>query len=138
MKAIYRFLGMFIFCCGFAQPAPALAEDDSLKSYRVKAAFVYNFLNFTTLPNEAGSELIICTASNAIAQEAFASLSGKKVRNARIKIKYVDPNGDFSNCAVTFVSSDFYRRSKKILSNSSSANLTIGESDTFCDGQHTK
>jgi hypothetical protein len=59
--------------------APA-AQDVSLE-YRVKAAFLYNFVKYVEWPNPEADEILICVAG----QNPFGTVLEQLVRNERIR-----------------------------------------------------
>lgn len=133
MRAYLRLLFLSLLSCALAVPVLAQDSDENLKSYKVKAAFVFNFLNFTTLPNPDLKEIVICTLANQTVSKAFASIAGKKIRGIPISVKESPSEDHLSGCSVTFLSEDWQGVTEDLLATAKKQSmLTIGEHPEFC------
>lgn len=71
---------------------------------KVKAAYIYQFANFTTWPDKATNkkknkdELTVGVIGDPITLEAFKSIEGKQTANGRIKIKVISKHEDIVDC----------------------------------------
>ena len=114
--------------------ATSLARAQGVpEEYRVKAAFLYNFVKFVEWPAEAGSgPLTICVAG----RNPFGTVLQNLVRGEttvdgrRIETRVIlDPE---STCHVIFVPDGAATRAY-LRGAAGKATLTVGESDTFIE-----
>ena len=80
---------------------PALA--DASPEYRVKAGFLYNFIVFTTWPDEVGTTLPVCIYGRDPFGAELRVIEGRVVSGRRIELRYPDTRGELKGCRVVFV-----------------------------------
>jgi len=121
--------------CGHADVALA-AEPN--REYAVKAAFIYNFAQFTQWPAEAfpaaDSPLTIGVIgdSNGPLETAVQQIAGKAVGTHAIAIKHVSGPGDAARCQLLVVSPNADEQLDEIFKQvADKPVLTVGESDKF-------
>ncbi len=128
---------LLVLTCALAVPGAALGGTSS--EYRVKAAFLLNFLKFIEWPKDvfADSEEKIVVAIvgddpfGALLEEAFA---GKTVRGRSVSIIRHKNLPVSTEADVVFVGPSEDRRLREILGSLEGvAILTIGESERFGD-----
>jgi len=127
-------LALAITCALFS-----LAHSDTLETgmeYKLKAAFVYNFLQFVEFDRkpdtEFGDTLRVCVVSNNDFPEGFDELSSKQVLGKRIEIVRLTSRQEFNQCSVLFYVAPVEPDISKSLDKAArSGILTVGESDSF-------
>ncbi|HTZ19072.1 MAG TPA: YfiR family protein [Dissulfurispiraceae bacterium] len=101
--------------------------------YQVKAAFIYNFINFVEWPPQssfAGSPTItLCIIGDDPFGDALRDLQNETVRGKKLTVKYRSPD-DIRGCNIIFLSaSDKYHASKIVRSVGKSDILTISDTE---------
>jgi hypothetical protein len=92
------------WCLGLALFAFAQAAlSDDLPEYRLKAAFLYNFVLFTEWPADIGSTLNLCVYGRDPFGEEIDGLQGKPVGARRIAVRRVTSTEGLSVCQVVFI-----------------------------------
>ena len=79
------------------------AHGDDLPEYRLKAAFVYNFIVYTEWPAERNGTLNLCILGTDPFGAEIDGLQGKPVAGRSIAVQRKAPGEPFSNCQVVFV-----------------------------------
>lgn len=83
----------------------AYAYADPTPEYALKAAFIYNFANFTEWPVKSTDTLNLCVVGNDPFNNALNSIEGKLVGTAKMVIKHVAPSGNaLRDCQIAFIS----------------------------------
>ena len=81
-------------------------KGDSLPEYRLKAAFVYNFIAYTEWPHELGSNVNLCLIGNHPFGKEIDSLHGRHVNQNHVAVKIKKFSGSLQDCEAIFISSD--------------------------------
>jgi hypothetical protein len=111
---------------GEERRAPAPGE------YAVKAAFVYNFINFVEWPSPPGDTIRLCILGELPDGAAFERLNGREVRGMRLTVVPLRTIGAVRNCEILFLAGHLpYRLSEVLARLSGSPTLTISDSDGF-------
>ena len=111
--------------------AVAQSDDAQEKLFQVKAAFVFNFLNFSELPNK-DADITVCTFSNEVAQKAFSALESKRAKERKIVVRHLSSDDSAENCDIAYI--DFENEANTSPNKAAfEKTLTIGESRAFCD-----
>lgn len=113
-----------------------LAQDSSSKEYKLKAAFIYKFIDFVTWPSDAtDSETFnICTTGTDMFGDALEPLKAKKTKNKTIAIKRKVKEQDFAQCNILFVGSSSESYMQTVLQKTGGGPiLTIGENYNFAE-----
>ena len=114
---------------------PGLAgEEISLE--QLKAAYVYNFLKFTTWPEENGREtsLQLCLGNaDTTLQHAFASLNGQQVNGRTIVVRDSPIKADAKGCHVYYLRQGGAPVALRPLVALHPELLTIGDNEAFVE-----
>jgi len=115
---------------------PALADQQIVEEYKVKAAFLFNFTKFVEWPGTAfanpSDPFVIAVLGNDPFQEALDILKGKAVKQRPIVVLRVAELGDLKSCHLLFVSSSERSRLASILPAAHKMNaLTVGDAQGF-------
>ncbi len=83
---------------------PGAIRADSLTEYRVKAAFLFNFVAFTVWPAEVGNTLNLCVFGPDPFGEDLDRLEGKSVAGRSLSVRRINSVSGLADCQVVFVS----------------------------------
>ena len=76
------------------------ALADNLSEYRLKAAFLYNFITFTEWPAETGNTLNLCVYG----PDPFGDkLQGKNVAGRSLAVRRTNSVNGLGNCQIVFI-----------------------------------
>lgn len=148
---------LLLFSFGIALQADTQTESTALKEYKIKAAFVYNFLKFIDWPDEekpppeteqAKANITLGVFGSELAQQSCKELQDKKIKDRKIKVTILtekdlsakDPKV-LKGCDLLFIGISAANTSekpkydlKKILSLAQAQSiLTIGENRGFLE-----
>ena len=115
---------------------PAETEAAQASEYELKAAYLFNFLSFITLPEERapGQTFSICIVEGAKLEGYFGSLEGETVREQKIRVLYPAQSADLSGCQVVFIPQSEGAKAQAILKRTQGLGaVTVGEQPDFCD-----
>lgn len=129
MRRIFCLCRTLVFAI-WAAPVFAPPTDPAVAGSELKAAFVYNFLQFTTwtaMPDGADTaDLVLCAYARGALADALAGLDNKPLGARRIRIRLwpETPQG----CRVMYLSAEAQPRAPLLLhAAGESAALTIAE-----------
>ncbi len=115
--------------------APAYAQAPS--EYQVKAAFLYQFLNFVEWPDDAGlkgeDEISICVLGEDPFGPALAAIEGEAVRGKKVKVKGVSGFKGMKGCNILFISGSERANMQEILQFAGYSILTVGDMEDFAE-----
>lgn len=124
--------------CGllFFGPTTALGEPLIAPEYEVKLGFIYNFLNFTTWPEEVlknnPDTLTMCFASDHPSSSVLFKLDGKSLKGRKIKVLAFEAESCLEQSQILFFATQDKVFIKQILDLTKGRSiLTIGEVDGF-------
>ncbi|MDE2628303.1 MAG: YfiR family protein [Burkholderiales bacterium] len=83
----------------------ASARADELPEYRLKAAFIYNFIAYTEWPAETGSTLNLCIQGADPFGKEIDGLQGKVVAGRTIALARKVAGDSLKDCQVVFIAS---------------------------------
>jgi len=115
---------------------PRLRAEDSSTEYKIKAAFLYNFLNFIEWPSgsfkDSNDVLKICVIGEDPFGDAFEPFINKPIKGKKLKIYQINKIGDTDNCHIAFISSSEKRRLGRVLADlNGSSTLTVSDIKSF-------
>lgn len=115
---------------GVAMPALAQVSERAMK-----AAYLYNFLQFTQWPVPPDEPFSLCVLGRSALDEELNRLSGKPVLSGRhIIVRHVDLRDSLSECHALFVDDGQRHRVDELLRRLSTAPvLTITDGDGLAD-----
>jgi len=102
--------------------------------YRVKAAFLYNFLAFVEWPDtqRISPSMNICVMGGAVSGEAFQELDGRMLGSSKLSVIRPDSVSELDRCQVLYLGPDtrsYFPRIMKAVEGSSI--LTIGDATGY-------
>jgi hypothetical protein len=80
---------------------PAWAEASV--EYRLKAAFLYNFISFTEWPAGLGGTLNLCVYGADSFDEELDKLQGKNVAGRNVAVRRTNSLDPLTNCQIVFI-----------------------------------
>ncbi len=96
-----------------AAAAPAVAQD--VPEYRLKAAFVYNFMVFTEWPDDTAPELTLCIVGRDPFGAEIDAVARKRVAHRAIAIQRLAVEASLSNCQVVFIARSAITQLERVL-----------------------
>jgi hypothetical protein len=113
-----------------ASPASAISRE-----YEIKAAYLYNFINYIDWPgSSAGGTITIGVLGDNPFGPALAALNGKSAKGRRIAVREVSQAAELKGCQIAFISSSEKQRTSQILDTLTDTRvLTVGETDGFAE-----
>jgi hypothetical protein len=122
-----------------AAPVAARAQTEAAREYQVKAAFLFNFLQFVTWPSDtcptSGGPFVI----GVLGDDPFGStldriVSGETVRNRPLVIERYDEVEEVGRCQILFISDSEEEGLDTILAALAGRSiLTVGETEDFAE-----
>lgn len=98
LALILLFLGFFHL------NVSSTAQAEALPEYRVKAAFLYNFANYTQWPDDIGNKFDICIHGEHFFGNELNQMQEKKINQRDISIKYTTQIEELGDCQMVFIS----------------------------------
>ena len=109
---------------------PSFARAEQVAEYDLKAAFLYNFAQFTEWPAGGDNFLRICDYGRNPFGAALDVLGGKAVRERRVKVAHATTPEEARQCDVLFVGDLERERLTALLSTLRDKSvLTVGEGE---------
>lgn len=114
---------------GFLFPG-GVAMGDGLPEYRLKAAFIFNFIAYTQWPNDLGSEVNLCIIGKHGFGDEIDSLNGRQVNQRSIALAQKKYSDDLQECEVIYVANDTMQYLPEILKSVENKHtLTIADTE---------
>jgi len=82
------------------------AMGDGLPEYRLKTAFIFNFIAYTQWPIDLGAEVNLCIVGKHGFGDEIDSLNGRQVNQLSIVLALKKFTDDLQECEAIFVASD--------------------------------
>jgi len=132
MKKVLCFLVTIAAAFACKVSADVATED------KIKAAYVYQIINFVTWPasslDDSTQPITICLIGHVEFQQSLFSLQGREVKKHLIYIKQITSAAREAGCHILFVGEYPLPRVKEILQDASDqAILTLGDFPGFVD-----
>ncbi len=129
------FLCLLAATCSMWLAVPVCcAQPKAAPEYQLKAAFLYNLLQFIEWPEQAfkdaGSPLVICIYDDKAAGSAFDSYRSEKIRNRQLVFRNYDDMQAGLDCHILFINTQDRKALADISARATGRSiLTIGEAD---------
>jgi len=108
--------------------------------YKVKAAYIYNFIKFTFWPEHGSANkhapLLVCILGDDPFGETLAPLENRVINGRRPKLLYFDkPDAQLNDCNLVFIAENNPAKNTAILLHAVSRHglLSVGEAEHFTD-----
>jgi len=127
-----RIVACWLVLCVLQGPA-AFAGT---REYEIKAAYLYNFLNYIEWPNDSlppvGGTITIGVVGENPFGPALDPLKGKQVKGRTLAVKEVSSAADLKGCQIVFISASEKDRYPQLLDSLKDARtVTVSEIDGF-------
>lgn len=126
---------LIIYCALPFFPQNAFAQKTKPGEYQVKAAFLYNFMKFIDLPDEAfkdTSNITVCMIGEDPFEGNMELLRGKPVKNRAVTVKHIKAVHQATDCHVLYISPSEKENITQILKETEGRSLiTIGDTEGF-------
>lgn len=94
-----RLIGVLMALAGLAAPASAQIDER-----QVKAAYIYNFIQFTQWPQPLEEPMVLCVLGRSDIDAELRALHGRVVLNGlRVQVRHQAPADDLSPCQVLYL-----------------------------------
>jgi hypothetical protein len=127
-------LALGLVGASFAPPA-AQAQSAQQREYEIKAAYLYNFINYIEWPAEtlgSGNTITIGILGENPFGAALNPLNGKTVKGRTLVVRQVSTLQDLQSCQIAFVCNSEKARVPEILNHlKDSRILTVGDLEGF-------
>ena len=109
-------------------PAPSLEQQ-------VRAAFIVNFVDYTTWPANAPRDLVLCMliGDAQLLDAATAAVSSGSTGRRQLSVRRLTSAADVTGCAVLFVGQDRKDQWPAVRNQAGAGILTIGEDEGVLD-----
>ena len=111
------------------------SEGEAAREYDIKAAFLYNFVKYVTLPPRpaSGATITVGILGTDSSGGAFDySINGKTVGGKTLVVRHLGEHGDPRAVNILFISASERERLRQIFAGLGNAGvLTVGESSGF-------
>jgi len=120
------------------RPLECRAQNAGQREYEIKAAYLYNFINYIgwaagALPPEGGN-ITIGIVGECPYAAAFAPLNGKQIKGRKLVVKPVASTNDLEQCQIVFICGSEKSRLSEYLGQLKDAKLlTVSEIDGFAE-----
>ena len=94
---------MALLCAASSACLAPMASADELPEYRLKAAFVYNFMAFADWPADTASTLTLCIVGEDPFGKDVDALQGKAIGQRSIALQRKSAAESIKNCHAVFV-----------------------------------
>lgn len=135
VSCICGFLLLALFAA-LASP-PSLRADSAMeREYEIKAAYLYNFINYIDWPENAfpgpGGTITIGVVGQTPFGAALEVLNGKQIKGRTVAVKQIADTKDLDQCQIVFINSSEKARVPELLDKLKDARvLTVSEIDGF-------
>ena len=135
VRCAWRLLLLASFAA-LANPIQLRAENASQREYEIKAAYLYNFINYIDWPENAfpaaGGTITIGVVGQNPFGAALEVLNGKQVKGRTVALKQIKDTKDLDQCQIVFINSSEKARLPELLEKlKDSRVLTVSEIDGF-------
>lgn len=124
------------FLLALVSPTDLRAGSGLQREYEIKAAYLYNFINYIDWPDSAfpapGGTLTIGIVGQNDYGAALETLNGKQAKGRTLALKQITDPKELDQCQIVFISSSEKARVPEILEKLKDARvLTVSEIDGF-------
>jgi len=129
-------IALLAFFAALAGPIQLRAESPLQREYEIKAAYLYNFINYIEWPENAfpapGGTIVVGIVGQSPFGSALAVLNGKQVKGRTVTLKQISDIKDLDQCQIVFINSSEKAHVPELLGKlKESRVLTVSEIDGF-------
>jgi hypothetical protein len=127
---------LIVFCLIFCNIADIFAEQQKPGEYQVKAAFIYQFINFIEWPPESkfndSPSINLCIIGDDPFGRAIEDMRSKTIKGKRPAIKRFNSFKEARNCHIIFIPASEKDNAGQILKSFRKTTvLTVGDAQEF-------
>ena len=127
---------LLALAAALAWPSDIRAQSAQQREYEIKAAYLYNFINYIDWPADAlppaGSTITIGIVGENPFGPALDPLNGKQIKGRTLAVKQVATAKDLEQCQIVFICTSEKNRLAEIFGQlKESKVLTVSEMDGF-------
>lgn len=127
---------LLMFFAALACPTGLRAESPLQREYEIKAAYLYNFINYIDWPENAfpapGGTITVGIVGQNPFEAELDVLNGKQVKGRTLALKQITDTKDLDQCQIVFINSSEKARLPELLDKlKDSRVLTVSEIDGF-------
>ena len=127
---------LLALAAALAWPADIRAQSAQQREYEIKAAYLYNFINYIDWPADAlppvGGTITIGIVGENPFGPALDPLNGKQIKGRTLAVKQVATAKDLEQCQIVFICTSEKNRLSEIFGQlKESKVLTVSEIDGF-------
>jgi hypothetical protein len=130
--------GAWVLAAWLSLGGPDLPAQTAVsKEYQVKAAFLFNFIQFVEWPPAAFPEKATPLVIGVLGEDPFKGFLGEMLRDEQVgkrplRIEYYRRGEEIQQCHILFISNSESRRLEQVLGKLKNRSiLTVGESESF-------
>ena len=129
---------ILIAAFGAMAPASIRLEAQGVSTPGLTAAFLFNFVKFTTWPSEGlrdGSPIVVCVGGNELVADALVQLTnGKTVEGHALTIRRTDLEQPLTECHVVYGASLNAKRAQELVrATTGHPILTVSDLEDFAE-----
>ena len=131
----FTWLWLLVTALLVAVQSPTKADEPTIE-YKVKASYLYNFLQFVEWPVDAfaNNTILVCVFGEDNFGAALRPIVGEIVRGRTIAVRYFHELKGLESCHMVFVSASERHRDPEVLQHLAGRPvLTVGESSGFAE-----
>lgn len=123
---------VLMLAVSFLWPVQAQAQPDAPREYKIKAAFIYHFLEFTEWPEATQEQdrLNVCVLGPSPFRGALNSIDGNRVAGKRVTVRHLQDTEGAHSCHTVFLGSEA-PASQLLAALPRKGVLTVGEDGAF-------
>ena len=134
--ALIQRLLLLVLVALLAWPTGLRAGSALQREYEIKAAYLYNFINYIDWPADAlppaGGTITIGIVGENPFGEALGPLNGKQIKGRKLVVKQITDAKDMAQCQIVFISASEKQRVAELLEKIKGARiLTVSEIEGF-------
>jgi len=127
---------LLAFFAALAVPTQLRAESPLQREYEIKAAYLYNFINYIEWPENAfpapGGTIVVGVVGESPFGAALQVLNGKQIKGRTVTLKQIEDVKDLDQCQIVFINSSEKARLPELLGKlKESRVLTVSEIEGF-------
>jgi len=127
---------LLLFCLTSFAADPTMANNHALSEYQVQAAYIINFIKFTTWPPSAfkddQQDIILGILDDDFIDDTLDKIDGRLIMNRHLQVIHLNIDDNLQGCHLLYISSSNHRQLKQILAGiQGQPVLTISNMDNF-------
>lgn len=136
-KYMRRGVLLLVVCAAVCVPCTVLAAQAQPEEYEIKAAFIFNMLQFVEWPaGELASRdtMAVCIYGKNPFETSLDSIEGKKIWGKTLLLRKINQPHQIRHCQIIFISSSEHNALPAVLNITRGISiLTIGDSEGFSE-----